>query len=161
MFCKDLGLADYNGLDICMLCRADRSLHPYNHMGLVAAWRLHIHTQQQFRNRFITAEAHPALHLTGMHKNSIALDTLHINDHNGVSNHAMGSFFSAAIKNRELGNHNKEDGVDRLNAKLQAWYAENGVSNRIGGGLSWSNICFGNDSDLQKNAVIIYSGVLV
>ena len=119
---KDLGLGDYNAVNICGLCWADTRLIAWNDFRACAAWRLRQHTLQEWRDRFLNQpHTHPALQLSGVSVHSVAYDTMHVVDLNGISAHCLGNLFAGLIRNRELGNANIPDGVQRLNQLMEAF----------------------------------------
>jgi hypothetical protein len=129
-FVRDIGLADYAAHNPCSWCLGNTTNIPWNHFSTLAGWCLTCHTNDEFMLRFRGC-THPVWGWPGVGRHTFRLDTLHINDHHGVSSKAIGSFFYEIVCDGELpGSANKELNMRILTQRIHIFQAANGTRNK-------------------------------
>lgn len=122
--CNELRLTHYGSALPCGLCRCDRGGElQWNHLSLRAGWLNTVYDHQQFLNMY--RGEHPIHEFEGCGPMTFAVDLLHVVDNNGVASHILGNLFYEAIRNRELGNRSKEQGLQMLNDRIKQFYRAN------------------------------------
>lgn len=123
---NELQMNHHNSETPCCLCHADRAGAPWNHFSDRALWRNTIYSRDAFLQRY--RGRHPFFDFPGAGPEMISIDLLHVVDNNGVASHVIANLFYEAIMQRELGNHNKEEGLQQLNARIKTFYSQNQVA---------------------------------
>ena len=94
-----------------------------------ASWIHSIYTKDEFQQRY--SACHPLFEFPGMLPQTVAIDLLHVCDHNGVAGSVAGSIMYEAIREKELGNSSLESGVQILSEKIKEYYTTSGVQSHL------------------------------